>query len=62
RDHYHVFAFNDGHPPPAELVDKILGKRTKQAQADKPEKAEQKETKKKETKKKEAPAKKGRKR
>ncbi|MFL6256621.1 MAG: DUF5715 family protein [Pyrinomonadaceae bacterium] len=66
RDHYHVFAFNDGHPPPAELVDKILGKRTKQAQADKPEKAEQKETKKKETKKKETKkeptAKKGRKR
>ncbi len=40
RDHYHVFAFAEGRPPPAEAVDKILGKRTKQAQAEKPEKPE----------------------
>jgi hypothetical protein len=67
RDHYHVFVFADGHPPSAESVDKILGKRTRQEQAAKPEKAEKpetkkKETKKKETKKKEATTKKGRKR
>jgi hypothetical protein len=48
RDHYHVFVFRDGHPPAPESVDKILGKRTKQAE--KPEKAEKKETKKNETK------------
>ncbi|MDT5269667.1 MAG: hypothetical protein QOH49_1853 [Acidobacteriota bacterium] len=45
RDHYHVFVFADGRPPPAESVDKILGRRTKQAQPDKPEKAEKRETK-----------------
>ncbi|HEX7313910.1 MAG TPA: DUF5715 family protein [Pyrinomonadaceae bacterium] len=38
RDHYHIFVFNEGRPPAPESVDKILGKRTKQAQADKPEK------------------------
>ena len=38
RDHYHVFVFAEGRPPAAESVDKILGKRTKQAQAAKPEK------------------------
>jgi uncharacterized protein DUF5715 len=42
RDHYHVFVFNEGRPPAAELVDKLLGKRTKQAQTDKPEKKETK--------------------
>jgi hypothetical protein len=50
RDHYHVFAFGEGRPPATEAVDKILGKRTKQAQADKPEKPEKKGTKQKETK------------
>ena len=50
RDHYHVFVFAEGRPPAAESVDKVLGKRSKQAQASKPEKAEKKETKKKETK------------
>lgn len=47
RDHYHVFVFAEGRPPAAESVDKILGKRTKQAQADKPEKKEPKASKKK---------------
>lgn len=60
RDHYHIFVFAEGRPPAADAVDKILGKRTKQAAE--PEKPEKKETKKQETKKKEAPAKKGRKR
>ena len=45
RDHYHVFAFAGGHPPPAEAVDKILGKRTKPEQQEKQEKPEKKETK-----------------
>ena len=48
RDHYHVFVFAEGRPPAAEAVDKILGKRTKQAPAARPEKPEKKETKKKE--------------
>ena len=43
RDHYHVFAFAGGRPPAPEAVDKILGKRTKQARAEQPEKAEGKE-------------------
>ena len=43
RDHYHVFAFAEGRPPAAEAVDKILGKRTKQAPAEKPKAAEKKE-------------------
>jgi hypothetical protein len=38
RDHYHVFVFNEGRPPVAESVDKVLGKRTKQAPAAEPEK------------------------
>jgi hypothetical protein len=46
RDHYHVFAFAEGRPPAAEAVDKILGKRTKQAEPAKPEKPEKKEAKK----------------
>ncbi|MBV9928932.1 MAG: hypothetical protein JOZ96_28225 [Acidobacteria bacterium] len=46
RDHYHVFVFNEGHPPAAEAVDKILGKRAKQEPTEKPEKPEKKETKK----------------
>ena len=54
RDHYHVFAFNEGRPPAADAVDKILGKRATPSPAAKPEKtekqAEKKETKKKETK------------
>jgi hypothetical protein len=55
RDHYHVFVFPEGRPPAAESVDKILGKRTRQAAGPgKPEK--------KEAKKKEATAKRGRKR
>jgi hypothetical protein len=67
RDHYHVFVFGEGRPPSAEAVDKILGKRTRPAQAAEPDKAEKKESKKKEpnkkeTKKKEVTAKKGRKR
>lgn len=46
RDHYHVFVFAEGHPPAAESVDKILGKRTKQAdKPEKPEKPEKKEPK-----------------
>lgn len=43
RDHYHVFVFAEGRPPAAESVDKILGKRTKQAT--KPEKPDKEETK-----------------
>lgn len=43
RDHYHVFVFNEGHPPAAESVDKMLGKRAKQEQAAKPEKPEKPE-------------------
>lgn len=51
RDHYHVYAFAEGRPPAAEAVDKILGKRTKQAEPpekkpEKPEKKEKKGTKK----------------
>jgi hypothetical protein len=39
RDHYHVFVFAEGRPPPAESVDKILGKRSKaEKQQEKPEK------------------------
>lgn len=43
RDHYHVFAFAEGRPPAAESVDKILGKRPKQAPAEKPKTAEKRE-------------------
>jgi len=43
RDHYHIFAFAEGRPPAAEAVDKILGKRTKPAAAEKPKAAEKKE-------------------
>ncbi len=60
RDHYHVFVFQDGHPPAPEAVDKILGKRTKPAQpekAEKPEKPQKKGATKKETKKETKPAK-----
>jgi hypothetical protein len=42
RDHYHIFAFGEGRPPAAESVDKILGRRTKQAQAAEPVKPEKK--------------------
>jgi hypothetical protein len=42
RDHYHVFAFAEGRPPAAESVDKILGKRSKPAAAEKPKAAEKK--------------------
>jgi hypothetical protein len=48
RDHYHVFVFDEGRPPAAESVDKVLGKRTKQAQPAEPEKPGKKEAKKKE--------------
>ncbi len=37
RDHYHVFVFAEGRAPSAESVDKVLGKRAKQAQEPKPE-------------------------
>ena len=43
RDHYHVFAFAEGRPPAAEAVDKILGKRTTPAAAEKPKAAGKKE-------------------
>ena len=47
RDHYHIFVFNDRRPPAPESVDKILGKRTKQAdKPDKPEKPKAAEKKK----------------
>ena len=62
RDHYHIFVFAAGRPPAAEAVDKILGRRTKQAQTARPEKSEKRETKKQTAKKKEAAPKKGRKR
>ena len=40
RDHYHVFVFAEGRPPASESVDKILGKRAKQAEPAKAEKPE----------------------
>lgn len=43
RDHYHVFVFAGGHPPPAESVDKILGKRAKSEQPEKQEQPAKKE-------------------
>jgi len=43
RDHYHIFAFDEGRPPADEAVDKVLGKRTKPAAAEKPKAAEKKE-------------------
>jgi hypothetical protein len=46
RDHYHVFVFAAGHPPPAEAVDRILGKRTKREEPEKPERAQKPDKKK----------------
>lgn len=65
RDHYHVFVFAEGRPPAAESVDKVLGKRTKAAAAEKPKAPEKKSAEKKTPAKKEKPrpaAGKGRKR
>ena len=45
RDHYHVFVFEEGRPPSAESVDRLLGKRGRAAAPDKPEKAEKAEKK-----------------
>ena len=65
RDHYHIFVFAEGRPPAPGSVDKILGKRTKQAPAAKDEKPERPKAAEKKAKPKPQPkpaAKKGRKR
>lgn len=42
RDHYHIFVFDEGRPPAPASVDKILGRRSKPAPAEKPQPAAKK--------------------